>query len=293
MKVNPLNRMMVAVVCSAVLFVGRSMTTYAQQPQENPTGKQDAKQKENEKQKETKKQKPDSKKNLDKSHAQQPDPKQNQGKPHEQQALKWSGHRPDPHHQQQLIEQQQQRLAQYRQHLDQQQQVQQQFTVRLQQEKRNSQYRYQQYYSEQMLQQRRRYEDERDHDYQNDPFFLTAFDRRYSRGGTYYETNQYGEQYLQQAVQNGYSEGVRAGRADREDHWRSDYQGSFAYRDANYGYNGYYVSQDDYNYYFREGFRRGYYDGYNNGYRYGSHSNGKYAILGGVLAGILTFVSLR
>ena len=30
------------------------------------------------------------------------------------------------------------------------------------------------------------------------------------------------------------------------------------YRDANYGYSGYYVDRSDYNHYFREGFRRGY-----------------------------------
>jgi hypothetical protein len=39
--------------------------------------------------------------------------------------------------------------------------------------------------------------------------------------------------------------------------WHSNYQGSFAYQDANYGYTGYYVDQDEYNYYFRQGFRHG------------------------------------
>ena len=58
---------------------------------------------------------------------------------------------------------------------------------------------------------------------------------------------------------------------------------SYAFRDANYGYSGYYVERDDYNYYFREGFRRGFEDGYCNRYQYGHRSNGKYIILGAVL----------
>jgi len=47
-----------------------------------------------------------------------------------------------------------------------------------------------------------------------------------------------------------------------------------------YGYGGYYVECDDYNYYFREGFRRGYEDGYYSRNQYGRRSNGKYVILG-------------
>jgi hypothetical protein len=66
---------------------------------------------------------------------------------------------------------------------------------------------------------------------------------------------------LRQAVNYGYQEGFRAGEADRQDRWRSNYRDSYAYQDANYGYNGYYVDRGDYNYYFREGFRRGYEDG--------------------------------
>ncbi|HEX7503608.1 MAG TPA: hypothetical protein VF451_09320, partial [Acidobacteriota bacterium] len=70
-------------------------------------------------------------------------------------------------------------------------------------------------------------------------------------------------------------------------------QRSIAYQDANYGYNGYYVALDDYNYYFREGFRRGYEDGFNGNYQYGRRINGRYSILDSVLAGILTFEMLR
>jgi uncharacterized membrane-anchored protein len=74
---------------------------------------------------------------------------------------------------------------------------------------------------------------------------------------------------------------------------RFSYQNSYAYQDANYGYGGYYVPQDEYNYYFRQGFRRGYEDGYYSRYRYGSYSNGKYTILGALLGSIIDMQSLR
>jgi len=189
--------------------------------------------------------------------------------------------------------QHEQRLTVYRQRLGQQQQVYQQNQAQLQQEKRNSQLRYQRQYSTQMLQQQRRYGNTSSLNYQNDPYFRTPYDRRYSRGGTYYETNRFGETQLQQAVQYGYSEGFRAGMADRQDRWQSDYERSVAYQDANYGYNGYYVPQDDYSYYFREGFRRGYEDGYNGRSQYGRRINGRYSILGSVLGGILSFEMMR
>ena len=66
------------------------------------------------------------------------------------------------------------------------------------------------------------------HDYNNDPYFYTASNYRYLRGGRYYETNQYGANMLREAVNNGYQEGYYAGQADRQDRWRSDYQGSYA-----------------------------------------------------------------
>ena len=93
---------------------------------------------------------------------------------------------------------------------------------------------------------------------------------------------------MRQAVNYGYQEGLRAGRADRDDRWRRDYRNSYAYQDANYGYNGYYIGQDQYNYYFRQGFQRGYEDAYRNDYRYGRRDNdGSYSILAGVLGLIL------
>ncbi|HEX3351291.1 MAG TPA: hypothetical protein VHS34_00600 [Terriglobales bacterium] len=191
-----------------------------------------------------------------------------------------------------MIQQQQQRVAQYQQRLDQQQRFAQQRTAALQQQRRMAQYRFQQQYYERERDQEMRLRREH-HDYNHDPYFYTAPIYRYNRGGAYYETNQYGADLLRQAVNYGYQEGFRAGAADREDHWRPDYQDSFAYQDANYGYTGYYVDQADYNYYFREGFQRGYEDGYYDRYQYGTYSNGSYSVLGNVLSLILNLQSLH
>jgi hypothetical protein len=200
--------------------------------------------------------------------------------------------------QQQLIEHQQQRIAQYRQHLDQQQQQQrrqavQQQTAMLRQQNRASQYRFQEEYLERMRQQQVRLDNDRDHDYNHDPYFYTAPTYRYNRAGSYYETNQYGADLLRRSVNYGYEEGFRTGEADRQDRWRSDYRDSYAYQDANYGYTGYYVDQDEYNYYFRQGFSRGYEDGFSSRNQYGSYSNGSYSVLGAILGQILDFQSLR
>jgi len=130
-------------------------------------------------------------------------------------------------------------------------------------------------------------------DYDRDPFFFSVFTFRYNRGGRYYETNQYGADRLREAVNNGYHEGFRAGAADREDHWRFSYEDSYAYQDANYGYNGYYIERDDYNHYFREGFRRGYDDGYYSRFRYGRNNNGIYVMLDINLSQLLGLEPLR
>ena len=93
-------------------------------------------------------------------------------------------------------------------------------------------------------------------------------------------------------MNNGYEEGFQAGQADRQDNWRSgSYQNSYAYQDATYGYNGYYVTQAEYSYYFRQGFQRGYEDGFNSRSQYGSNSNGSYSILATVLTQVLNLVS--
>jgi hypothetical protein len=192
--------------------------------------------------------------------------------------------------QRQRIDEQQQRVAEYRQNEDQRQRSEREHSAELQQQGRNAQYRYQEQYWNRERQQQRRFRDE-NHDYDNDPYFYTASNYRYNRGGQYYETNQYGANMLREAVNNGYQEGFYAGQADRQDGWRPDYEGSFVYQDANYGYNGFYVSQDDYNYYFREGFQRGYGDGFNRRREYGTYSNGKYTIIGAVLGSILDMES--
>ena len=143
-----------------------------------------------------------------------------------------------------------------RQHQDQQQQqgLARQREELLQQQKRTAQYRFQEDYLERMRQQQIRFQNDRGRDYSHDPYFYTAPIYRYRRGSSYYEINQYGADTLRQAVNYGYAEGFRTGQADREDRWRSNYQGSYAYQDANYGYNGFYVSQDDYNYYVQSSF---------------------------------------
>ena len=116
---------------------------------------------------------------------------------------------------------------------------------------------------------------------------------RYNVGGTSRQTNQYGADVLKQSVNYGYQEGVQAGQADRQDNYPANYQNSIAYRDANYGYDGNYVSQSDYNYYFRQGFRRGYTDGYNSRSQYGTYNNGTGSILSSLLSSILGLTSIR
>ena len=181
---------------------------------------------------------------------------------------------------------------QYRQQLDQQQRVLQQQGAQLQQQKRSAQYRFQQDYL-QHLRQQQVFLNDHHPDYDRDPFFFSAFTFRYNRGGRFYETNQYGADRLREAANNGYGEGFRAGAADREDHWRFSYEDSYAYQDANYGYNGYYVDRDDYNYYFREAFRRGYEDGYHSRAQYGRSSNGVYVMLDINLSQLLGLEPIR
>ncbi len=184
-------------------------------------------------------------------------------------------------------------MTQYRQREDEDRGQAQQQNAQLQQQNRMSQFRFQQEYRERERQEQLRFRAERDHDYDRDPYYYTAPSYRYSRGGRYYETNEYGANYLRQAINTGYQEGYRAGEADRQDRWHSDYRDSFAYRDANFGYNSYYLDQDDYRYYFREGFQRGYDDGFNSHYHYGRYSEGRRSILESFSVQILGFQSLR
>jgi len=193
--------------------------------------------------------------------------------------------------QRQRTQTEQQRATQYRQRLDQQVRFSQQQAAQLQQQKRANQYRAQQLYLAQLRQQQLRLQTARN--YSNDPYIRTAPSYRYAYSGTTRETNQYGADVLRQAVNYGYQQGVRFGQADRQDGWAANYQNSAAYRDANYGYSGYYVDQADYNYYFRQGFQRGYADGYNSQSQYGTSLNGTSSILATLLSSILGLTSLR
>ncbi len=162
-----------------------------------------------------------------------------------------------------------------------------------QHQNRQAQYRFQQHYVERLHEQNLRFRNERDYDYDRDPYFSTAPNWRYLRGGRYYKTNEYGADVLRQAVNSGYAEGFQAGQADQEDGWRSSARDSYAYQDATFGYRGYYVDASEYRHYFREGFRRGYDDGYDHGSRYGSYADGQYSVLGEVLSEILNLQSLN
>ncbi len=177
-------------------------------------------------------------------------------------------------------QEQQQRVTRYQQELQRRQNLTWQRQRLLEQQRRRAQLRYQQQYLEQLRRDQLRLQQWRYNDY-------GPYDYRYRRGGTYYETNRYGAEMLRRAVNDGYEEGFRAGQADREDGWAYSPQDAYAYQDASYGYDGYYVDLSDYQYYFREGFRRGYEDGYYSRSRYGRYSNGGYSILGAVVEQIL------
>jgi hypothetical protein len=190
-----------------------------------------------------------------------------------------------PQEQQQRVEDQRQRDAAYKAALAAQVQQTQQAAAALQQQKRNAQYTVNQQYMANLQQQQQRLNTQRD--FQRDPYYTAPMTFRYRVGSTDRETNRYGADLMRQAVNNGYAQGWKAGRADRRDRWASNYQQSFGYQDANYGYSGNYLPQSDYNYYFREGFRRGYEDGFARRSQYGTVVNGSPSILGAILSGIL------
>jgi flagellar biosynthesis GTPase FlhF len=246
MKVNILNRLAVAAGIGAVALLGLSVSSYAT-PRQGQSRKEDQKQ-----------QKQQNK--ADQARARQ--------------------------HQQELVNQQQQRLTQYRDHLNQQQRVGKPQVAQLQQEKRQAQYAVQQQYVARLHQQQLTVQRQRPGTFGRDPYFSTPANYRYAHDGRSYETNQYGVNLLKQAVNYGYDQGYRTGEADRMDHARSDFRGSFAYQDANYGYTGFYVDRDDYNFYFREGFRRGYDDGFSRHTEFGVYSNGRGTVLDAVLGSI-------
>jgi hypothetical protein len=280
MTAGVLNRMLVACGITAVALFGLDAPTSAH-PQQGQQHQGD--QKEKEQQKAQKKQEQNQKKQQQAQDQQQ---RQAQAQGQQRQRL-------TPQNQQALVHQQEQRLAQYRGHLDQQQRAAQQQSAQLQQQNRGAQYSYQQQYIAGMRLQQLRIQSQGSYDYGRDLYLYTAPSYRYSHGGRYYETNQYGVDLLRQSVNYGYEQGRLAGMADLQDRWPFNYRSSYAYQDANYGYGGFYVDRDDYNNYFREGFRRGYEDGYYGRYQYGTYSNGKGSILGAVLGAILVFEAIH
>lgn len=187
---------------------------------------------------------------------------------------------------------QRRRTARYHQHLQRQENLAPQRLVALQRQRRAAQHRLHQQYLQRLHNQR--LAAQRSYDYSRDPFYYTAPSYRYARQGRTYEINQYAAQLLQEAVNVGYQEGYRSGQADRLDRWGSDYGNSYAYQDANYGYDGRYVDQAEYNHYFREGFRRGYEDGHSSRMQYGQqNSGGTFGMIAQVLAEILQLQALR
>ena len=198
---------------------------------------------------------------------------------------------PEPQRQK-LISQQRQQAEHFSRQAESRRATAERYGRELQRQNRNSQYRYQQEYYERVRRHNSRH-DWRTYNYYNDPYFYTAPSYRYYRGGSYYSINMYGVNLLQQAINFGYSEGLRAGRADRMDRWRYDYRSSYAYRDANYGYYGFYVYQSEYNYYFRQGFERGYADGYYGRRQYGRYYNGADVLLAPVMSMIFNFQLYR
>ena len=291
MKANILNGMVMAVVISALSVVGLIVPADAQEQHEEEQkqqkrGQQEKQQEQKQQKQQERVQRKSEQEQKQRQHRAQQEQKQDQRQEQKQQQ------RLSQQQQKQLIHQQQQRVTQYHQHLERQDSLAHQHAALLQQQKRMAQYRFQEQYFERLRQQRIRLRNER-FDYDHDPYFYTASIYRYNRGGRYYETNEYGAKMLRKAINHGYEEGFHAGKADRDDRWGFNYKDSYIYRDANYGYSGYYVDRNDYNHYFREGFRRGYEDGYNSRYQYGRHSNGSYSILDAILSQILNLQSLR
>lgn len=196
----------------------------------------------------------------------------------------------DAEHRQRIADQQR-RLTEYRNLVSRHEALErQQFQV-LQQARRMQAWRYQQAYWAGVRSQQARWAT-RGQNYASDPYYWTPASYRYVRSGRNYMVNQYAADLLQQAVRYGYDQGVRAGEADRGDRWGGGYNNNFAFQDALYGYNGYYVSPEDYSYYFRQGFQRGYQDGYNSAWQYGRYDNGSYNLLSSVLQMILNLQPL-
>ncbi len=201
-------------------------------------------------------------------------------------------HAPPPQaEQQRRIDEQKQHDAAYQKTLAAQTQAAQARAAQLQQQKRNAQVALHTQYVQGLQNQQRQLQTARD--FSHDPHYTAPVQYRYRFNGATRETTQYGADALRGAVRNGYQEGYQSGVADRQDHWRSNYANAEAYRDATWGFNGSYIDQSEYSYYFRQGFQRGYADGYANATRYGSYTNGSASILDTVLGSILGLATIH
>lgn len=113
---------------------------------------------------------------------------------------------------------------------------------------------------------------------------------RYYRNGQSYYTDNRGAELLRQAVNMGYQQGYQQGQVDRRYGRGGNYYNSSAYRSGVYGYQSY-IDRSQYQYYFQQGFQRGYEDGYNSQMRYGYRSGNSFNILGGILNTILNLTT--
>lgn len=193
--------------------------------------------------------------------------------------------------QQHRIQDEQRRVTEYRQHLDAQSREERQREASLQTAKRPAQLRAQQDYAAALA--RRQAELRTERDYTHEEYVSAPHTYRYRVNNAYRETNQFGVDALREAIRSGYSQGYRAGTADRADHWHFDFANAPAYQEATFGYSGSYVDLADYSYYFRQGFERGYNDGYYKRLQYGTVSNGVGSILANVLGGILQLTTIH
>jgi flagellar biosynthesis/type III secretory pathway protein FliH len=116
--------------------------------------------------------------------------------------------------------------------------------------------------------------------------------RRYRlyRNGQYYTVDYRGAELLRQAVNSGYQQGYQQGQLDRRYSRGGNYYNHNLYRSGTYGYQSY-VDRSQYQYYFQQGFQRGYQDGYNSQLRYGYRSGNSFNILGGILNTILNLAT--
>ncbi len=113
---------------------------------------------------------------------------------------------------------------------------------------------------------------------------------RLYRNGRYYTVNQRGADLLRQAVNSGYQQGYNQGAMDRRYGRGGSYYNSNIYRSGVFGWQSS-VDRSQYQYYFQQGFQRGYEDGYNSQMRYGYRSGNSFNILGGILNTILNLTN--